>query len=73
MEKKGTRVQLSDESLEKIVGGILIKNNVVTNKDTGETYTLLTDAMTAFSYAMAHGKESDSEIIEGMLAAGYIS
>lgn len=72
MENKKNRVQLSDEALENIVGGIRIDNDVVTNKDTGETYTLLTDPMTAFQYAMAHGKESETDIINGMLAKGYI-
>lgn len=66
------RVQLNEEALDKVVGGILIQNNVVTNKDTGETYTLLTDPMTAFQYAMSHGKESDTEIIKGMLKKHYI-
>lgn len=69
----GGRVQLNDEMLENIVGGVLIKSKTVTNKDTGEVYKLLVDPMVAFSYATAHGNESDSDIIDGMLAAGYIS
>lgn len=72
MDNKEARVQLSDETLDNVVGGIKIENNVVTNKDTGETYTLKVDPMKAFNYAMAHGRESDTEIIKGMLAKGYI-
>lgn len=72
MEKKG-RVQLNDEMLENIVGGVRITSKTVTNKDTGEVYDLLVDPMVAFSYATANGNKSDSEIIDGMLAAGYIS
>ena len=72
MEKQG-RVQLNDEALDQVVGGVLIRSKTVTNKDTGEVYSLLVDPMTAFAYATAHGKQSDSEIIAGMLAAGYIS
>ena len=72
METKGTRIQLNDDVLDQIVGGVLIKNKTVTNKDTGEVYTLLVDPMTAFNYAMANGKKSDSEIIAGMLAKKYI-
>ena len=71
MEKKN-RVQLNDEMLDNIVGGVYITSKTVKNKDTGEVYDLLVDPMTAFSYATAHGRESDSEIIAGMLAAGYI-
>ena len=66
------RVQLNDEALENVVGGVLIRSKTVTNKDTGEVYKLLVDPMTAFSYATANGKKSDSEIIAGMLAKGYI-
>lgn len=72
MEKK-SRVQLNDEMLENIVGGVYITSKTVKNKDTGEVYDLLVDPMTAFSYATSHGNESDSDIIEGMLAKGYIS
>ena len=72
MEKKN-RVQLNDEMLDNIVGGVYITSKTVKNKDTGEVYDLLVDPMTAFQYATAHGRESDSEIIAGMLAAGYIS
>ena len=70
---KEDRVQLNDSILDNIVGGVLIKSKTVTNKDTGETYKLLVDPMTAFSYATANGNKSDSEIISGMLAKGYIS
>ena len=72
MEKKD-RVQLNEEMLDTVVGGVLIKSKTVTNKDTGEVYKLLVDPMTAFSYATAHGNKSDSEIIAGMLAKHYIS
>lgn len=71
MENEG-RVYLADEVLENIVGGVLIKKKTVTNKDTGEVYQLLVDPMTAFSYATANGRKSDSEIIAGMLAMHYI-
>ena len=66
------RVQLNDEALDNVVGGVLIRSKTVTNKDTGEVYKLLVDPMTAFSYATANGSKSDSEIIAGMLAKGYI-
>ena len=66
------RVQLNDEALENVVGGVLIRSKSVSNKDTGEVYKHLVDPMTAFSYATANGKKSDSEIIAGMLAKGYI-
>lgn len=66
------RVQLNDDALENVVGGVLIKSKTVTNKDTGEVYKLLVDPMKAFSYATANGNKSDSEIIAGMLAKGYI-
>lgn len=72
MGKEENRVQLSDEALENVVGGVLIKSKTVTNKDTGEVYKLLVDPMTAFAYATANGKKSDTEIINGMLAKGYI-
>ena len=72
MEHKEGRVQLSEEVIEKVVGGVLIKSKTVTNKDTGEVYKLLVDPMTAFLYATAIGNKSDSEIIAGMLAKGYI-
>lgn len=71
MGKEG-RVQLNDEMLENVIGGVKITNKTVTNKDTGEVYSLLVDPMTAFAYATANGRKSDSEIIAGMLAAGYI-
>ena len=71
MEKKD-RVQLNDEMLEQIVGGVRITSKTVTNKDTGEVYKLLVDPMTAFSHASANGYKSDTEIINGMLAQGYI-
>lgn len=71
MEKKD-RVQLNDEMLEQIVGGVRITSKTVTNKDTGEVYKLLVDPMTAFSYATANGNKSDTDIINGMLAKGYI-
>ena len=73
MENERNRVQLDDEVLENVVGGVLIKSKTVTNKDTGEVYSLLVEPMVAFSYATANGYKSDSEIIAGMLAAGYIS
>ncbi len=66
------RMQLNDEALENVVGGVKITSKTVTNKDTGEVYTLLVDPMTAFSYATANGRKSDSDIIAGMLAAGMI-
>ena len=66
------RVQLNDEALDNVVGGVRIKSKTVTNKDTGEVYKLLVDPMVAFSYATANGNKSDSEIIAGMLAKGYI-
>ena len=72
MEKKD-RVQLNDEMLEQIVGGVKITKKTVTNKDTGEVYKLLVDPMTAFNYACSIGYKSDTEIINGMLAKGYIS
>lgn len=72
MEKKG-RVELTDAVLENIVGGVRITSKTVTNKDTGEVYDLLVDPMVAFSYATKHGNESDTDIINGMLAKGYIS
>ena len=71
MEKKD-RVQLNDEMLEQIVGGVRITSKTVTNKDTGEVYKLFVDPMTAFSYATANGNKSDTDIINGMLAKGYI-
>lgn len=66
------RLQLNDEVLDNVVGGVKITSKTVTNKDTGEVYTLLVDPMTAFSYATANGRKSDSDIIAGMLAAGMI-
>ena len=72
MEKED-RVQLNDSILDNIVGGVVIKSKTVTNRDTGEIYKLLVDPMTAFNYATVHGNKSDSEIIAGMLAKGYIS
>ncbi len=66
------RLQLNDEVLDNVVGGVKITKTTVTNKDTGEVYTLLVDPMTAFSYATANGRKSDSDIIAGMLAAGMI-
>lgn len=72
MENKEGRIQLNDDAIERVAGGVLIKSKTVTNKDTGEVYKLLVDAMTAFSYATANGNKSDSEIIAGMLAKGYI-
>ncbi len=73
MDKNEARVQLNDEVLENVVGGVLIKSKTVTNKDTGDVYKLLVEPMVAFSYATAHGNQSDSEIIAGMKAKGYIS
>ena len=72
MENKENRMQLNDEALENVVGGVKITQTTVTNKDTGEVYKLLVDPFTAFSYATANGRKSDSEIIAGMLAAGMI-
>jgi hypothetical protein len=72
MGKEADRIKLSDEALDNVVGGVLIRSKTVTNKDTGEVYTLKVDPMTAFAYATAHGKQSDSDIIAGMLAAGMI-
>ena len=72
MSNEEGRIQLNDESLENVVGGVKITATTVTNKDTGEVYTLLVDPMTAFSYATQNGRKSDSEIIAGMLAAGMI-
>ncbi len=72
MKMGDNRVQLNDEALENVVGGVLIKRKTVTNKDTGEVYKLKVDPMTAFAYATANGNKSDSEIIAGMLAAGLI-
>ncbi len=73
MDNNEVRVQLNDEALENVVGGVLIRSKTVTNKDTGEVYKLLVDPMVAFSYATAHGNQSDSEIIAGMKSEGYIS
>lgn len=72
MENYEGRIQLNDEAIEKVVGGVLIKSKTVTNKETGEVYQLSVDPMTAFYYATANGKKSDSEIIAGMLEEGYI-
>ena len=66
------RVQLNDDALENVVGGVKITSKTVTNKDTGEVYKLLVDPMTAFAYATKYGYKSDSEIIAGMLAKHYI-
>lgn len=66
-------VELNDDSLDLVQGGVKIVNTTVTNKDTGETYTLLVDPMTAFGYMTANGYKSDTEIINGMLALGYIA
>ena len=66
------RLQLNDDVLDNVVGGVRITQTTVTNKDTGEVYTLLVDPITAFSYATANGRKSDSDIIAGMLAAGMI-
>ena len=72
MENFERRIQLNDETIEKVIGGVLIRSKTVTNKDTGEVYKLLVDPMTAFSYATSNGNKSDSEIIAGMLAKHYI-
>ena len=72
MSNEEGRLQLNDDALENVVGGVKITATTVTNKDTGEVYTLLVDPMTAFQYATANGRKSDSEIIAGMLAAGMI-
>ena len=67
------RVQIDDDAMVNIVGGVLITSTTVTNKDTGDVYQLLIDPMTAFMYATAHGNQSESDIIAGMLSEGYIS
>ncbi len=72
MENKEVRIQLNDEEIEQVIGGVLIRKKTVTNKDTGEVYQLLVDPMTAFTFATANGKKSDSEIIALMLANHYI-
>lgn len=66
------RVELSDESLDKVVGGIQICSTKVRNEHTGEQYRLLVDKWIAFGYVSDLGDVPEEEKINALLNAGMI-
>ena len=67
------RVELSDEVLDAVVGGIQICSTKVRNEHTGEEYKLLVDKWVAFGYVSNLGDVPEEDKINALLGAGMIT
>lgn len=70
MENK--RIELSNEALDAVVGGIQICSTKVRNEHTGQEYRLLVDKWAAFGYVSNLGDVPEEEKINALLNAGMI-
>lgn len=70
MENK--RIELSNEALDEVVGGVQICSTKVRNEHTGEEYKLLVDKWVAFGYVSDLGDVPEEEKINALLDAGMI-
>ena len=67
------RVEMSDEQLEQVNGGVRFENGYAINKDTGEKYKLKVDEMTAFMYITGITTPlTEAERIQKLRDKGYI-
>lgn len=72
MEKK--IVELSDEALDGVSGGLVINDQTVTNMETGEVFPLLRGTRyEVFAYVCSLNCSSESEKIEALRSAGYVA
>lgn len=71
MEK--SRVELNDEALEEVLGGLQICSTKVRDEDTGAVYKLLVDKWIAFGYVSDLGDVSEETKINALLNAGMIT
>ena len=67
-----TKLELNDEELDKVSGGVKVDAEYVYNKDTGEGYRLLVDSMTAFMFVSTSGASTEAQRISALITAGYI-
>lgn len=67
------RVELNNEALDQVVGGIQICSTKVRNEHTGETYKLLVDKWVAFGYVSDLGDVPEEDKINALLDAGMIA
>ena len=70
MENK--KIQLSDEAVDAVVGGVQICSTKVRNEHTGEVYRLLVDKWIAFGYVSDLGDVPEEDKINALLNAGMI-
>lgn len=71
MENK--KIELSDEVLDAVSGGVQIGETKVRNEHTGEMYQLLVNKWTAFGYVSSLGDVSEEEKINALINAGMIA
>lgn len=67
------RVELAEEALDMVSGGIDFSNGRATNMETGESYPLKVDALTAFMYITSFGSSiGEAERMEKLRSMNYI-
>ena len=66
-------VELSDDALDSISGGVVLNPSGVVNRETGQKYAWLNpDRGAAFAYVCQLGDVSEGEKIAALQAAGFI-
>ena len=67
------RVELSDDVLDTVSGGVILNPDSVVNRETGQKYEWLNyDRAGAFSCVCSLGDVPEGEKIRALQAAGYI-
>ena len=66
-------VELSDDSLDSISGGVILNDSCVVNRETGQRYAWLNhDLYGAFNLVNSLGDVPEGDKIAALQAAGYI-
>ena len=75
MEDKRKIVQLSDDALDNVSGGVLVREDCVLNMNTGESYPIISgNKHEIFGYVCnLGGTLSEEERIAALRAAGFIA
>ena len=69
------KVELNDDMLENVSGGVVINRSCVVNIETGQRYAWLNpnpDRAAAFGFVCELGDITEEEKIAALQAAGYI-
>lgn len=73
MSENKKRVELSDEMMDTVSGGVILNKSGVVNRETGQKYKWLNpDRAGAFAFVCELGDVSEAEKISALQAAGYI-